>query len=93
MSILPPKGIFLGHLVFIWCSFGNFFPFWYGVPKKIWQPWCVGFEEASPQKVKCKFGGHVQHLQFRVCGRIIFVSLVYNKKLVTAGYSYSLYLL
>jgi hypothetical protein len=43
--ILWPFGIFYGHLVYfvaIWCIlllFGIFFPFWYVVPRKIWQPW------------------------------------------------------
>jgi ABC-type spermidine/putrescine transport system permease subunit II len=31
-NILWPFGIFCGHLVY-------FFPFWYFVPRKIWQPW------------------------------------------------------
>jgi hypothetical protein len=34
-NILWPFGIFCGHLVF-------FSPFWYIVPRKIWQPWIVG---------------------------------------------------
>jgi hypothetical protein len=45
-------GIFFGHLVYttailyiLWsfCIFyGYFFPFWYFLPRKIWQPWqCV----------------------------------------------------
>jgi hypothetical protein len=29
---LGPLGIFYGH-------FGTFFPFWYFVTRKIWQPW------------------------------------------------------
>jgi hypothetical protein len=43
-SILRPFGIFCGHLVYlvaIWyilSPFGIFFPFWYVVPRKIWQP-------------------------------------------------------
>jgi hypothetical protein len=42
--ILWPFGEFYGHLVnfmAIWCtlwSFGIFFPLWYVVPRKIWQP-------------------------------------------------------
>jgi hypothetical protein len=32
--ILWPFGIFCGY-------FGTFFPFWYVVPRKIWQPWFV----------------------------------------------------
>jgi hypothetical protein len=42
--ILWSFGIFYGHLVYfmvIWYilwSFGIFFPFWYVVPRKIWQP-------------------------------------------------------
>jgi hypothetical protein len=38
-------GVFCGHLVYfkvIWYilwSFGIFFPLWYVVPRKIWQPW------------------------------------------------------
>jgi hypothetical protein len=37
-SILQLFGIFSGHLVFFWL-FGIFSPFWYVVPRKIWQPW------------------------------------------------------
>jgi hypothetical protein len=37
--MLWPFCIFCGH-------FGIFFPFWYAVPRKIWQPWRV------------RFGGH-----------------------------------
>jgi hypothetical protein len=43
-------GIFYGYLVyfvFIWYIlwlFGIFFPFWYVVPRKIWQPW---YEEGA----------------------------------------------
>jgi hypothetical protein len=32
LSILRPIGKFCGHLVYV-------FPFWYVVPRKIWQPW------------------------------------------------------
>jgi hypothetical protein len=41
---LWPLGIFYGPLgyfmtiQYILCSFGNFFRFWYHVPRKIWQP-------------------------------------------------------
>jgi hypothetical protein len=50
VSVLQPNGIFYGHLVHlvvIWyifpvlvyfSRFGIFFPFWYIVPRKIWQP-------------------------------------------------------
>jgi hypothetical protein len=56
-------GIFYGHLVHftvfcnryfmdIWyglCAFGIFFPFWYFVPRKIWQPCSrVLFEGLNP---------------------------------------------
>jgi hypothetical protein len=43
--ILWPIGLFYVHLVYsvsIWYMlwlFGIFFPFWYVVPRKIWQPW------------------------------------------------------
>jgi hypothetical protein len=36
-TILRPLGIFYGHLVIL-KSFGTFFPHWYIVPIKIWQP-------------------------------------------------------
>jgi hypothetical protein len=43
-SLLRPFGIFYAHLVCIFCGhfgtfscFGVFFPFWYFVPRKIWQ--------------------------------------------------------
>jgi hypothetical protein len=42
--ILWTFGIFYGHLVYfmdIWyilSTFGIFFPFWYFLPRKIWQP-------------------------------------------------------
>jgi hypothetical protein len=45
--ILWPFGILHDHLVYvmaIWYtlhSFGIFFPFWFIVPRKIWQPWYV----------------------------------------------------
>jgi hypothetical protein len=31
-NVVWPFGLFYGHLVYL------FFPFWYVVPKKIWQP-------------------------------------------------------
>jgi hypothetical protein len=43
-NILWPFGIFCGHLVYfvtIWYisrAFGTFSPFWYVIPRKIWQP-------------------------------------------------------
>jgi hypothetical protein len=52
-------GIFYGHLeydthlvylkdiLYIFWSFGTFFPFWYVVPRKIWQP-CL--TDAAPRK-------------------------------------------
>jgi hypothetical protein len=36
-SISQLLGIFCGHLVY--CMILWFFPFWYVVPRKIWQPW------------------------------------------------------
>jgi hypothetical protein len=54
---MEDNGIFYGHLVhftvfcYILWTFGTVrgnmvycFPFWYLVPRKIWQPWCA-FEE------------------------------------------------
>jgi hypothetical protein len=35
---LRPNGIFYGHLV-DFVAIGYFFPFWYILPRKIWQPW------------------------------------------------------
>jgi hypothetical protein len=44
-SILLPFGLFYCHLLYfvaicyiLWL-FGIIFPFWYVVPRKIWQPW------------------------------------------------------
>jgi hypothetical protein len=45
--ISRPFGIFYGHLVYftaIWyilSSFGRLIPFWYVLPRKIWQPWVI----------------------------------------------------
>jgi hypothetical protein len=39
LPILPPNGIFNGHLVHFVVIWYIFFPFWYVVPIKIWQPW------------------------------------------------------
>jgi hypothetical protein len=43
-------GIYYGHLAYVtaicyvlW-SFGAFTPFWYVVPRKIWQPWHSGWK-------------------------------------------------
>jgi hypothetical protein len=36
-SLLKLFGIFCDHLVYLWL-FGIFFPFWYVVQRKIWQP-------------------------------------------------------
>jgi hypothetical protein len=36
---LWPICLFYGHLVYILWSFGIFFPFWFVLPRKIWQPW------------------------------------------------------
>jgi hypothetical protein len=48
-SILPPLGIVCGHLVY----FGIFFPFWYVVPRKIWQPWFRSLHELLIQTFFC----------------------------------------
>jgi hypothetical protein len=51
--LLWPFGIFYGRLVFvmaIWYIlwlFGIFFPFWYVVPRKIWQPWSKDCREKA----------------------------------------------
>jgi hypothetical protein len=37
-SISLAFGIFYGHLVYFVAHFGKFFPFWFVVPRKIWQP-------------------------------------------------------
>jgi hypothetical protein len=34
-----PFGLFCGHLVYLVCLFSIFSPFWYVVPRKIWQPY------------------------------------------------------
>jgi hypothetical protein len=31
--------LYLAAICYILCSFGTFFPFWYTVSRKIWQPW------------------------------------------------------
>jgi hypothetical protein len=50
-NILWPFGIFRGRLVY-------FSPFWYFVPRKIWQPWRLGRDFAATEKseviVSCK---------------------------------------
>jgi hypothetical protein len=38
-SILWPFGI---HMLLL---FDTFFPFWYAVPRKIWQPWSEGLKD------------------------------------------------
>jgi hypothetical protein len=38
-SILLPFRIFYGHLVYFVGTLLYVFPFWYVVPRKIWQPW------------------------------------------------------
>jgi hypothetical protein len=38
-SILMPFRIFYGHLVYFVGTLLYVFPFWYVVPRKIWQPW------------------------------------------------------
>jgi hypothetical protein len=35
-------GIFYDHLVIFAFILVHFFPFWYHVPRKIWQPWRAG---------------------------------------------------
>jgi hypothetical protein len=42
IHILWPFGIFSGH-------FGIFFPFWYVVPRKIWQPWLERHPDARTE--------------------------------------------
>jgi hypothetical protein len=37
--ILVPFGIFYGYLIHFVLSLVHFAPFWYVVPRKIWQPW------------------------------------------------------
>jgi hypothetical protein len=51
-SILRSLVVFYGHLVYIgsWWLFGIFFPFWYFVPRKIWQP-CKRRQNAAEKKV------------------------------------------
>jgi hypothetical protein len=46
-----------GHLVYslpcgmyMYCSFGVGFPFWYVVTRKIWQPCCYGYFESVCKK-------------------------------------------
>jgi hypothetical protein len=54
-----PFGIFNDHLInmYIFCTFGVLSPFWFTVPRKIWQP-CLGVE-----KKKILFSFHcIQHL-------------------------------
>jgi hypothetical protein len=46
--ILWPFGTFCGHLVYI-------FPFWYVVPRKLWQPW-FGWREQQGQLISIRFG-------------------------------------
>jgi hypothetical protein len=41
LSILWPTGILYGHLVHFVGHLVYFFPFWYVVPKKFWQPWIL----------------------------------------------------
>jgi hypothetical protein len=58
--ILQPFGKFCGHLVYLWL-FGIFFPFWYVLPRKIWQPWL------SPLLSKiCILSRNVVHSDLRV---------------------------
>jgi hypothetical protein len=32
-------GVWHGHSHILLLSFGEFFPFWFIMPRKIWQPW------------------------------------------------------
>jgi hypothetical protein len=42
-SILRPFSIFCGHLIIFHGYLVYFFPFWYLVPRKIWQPWPIAY--------------------------------------------------
>jgi hypothetical protein len=55
-NFLLPFGKFYGHLARLG-SFGILYsPFWYIIPRKIWQPWCVHrpFQESGQLKQKVK---------------------------------------
>jgi hypothetical protein len=61
--ILRPFGIFFGHfgiiyghLIYLWLL-GLFSPFWYVVPRKIWQP-CCGGQYLSLRKIHVRKNGH-----------------------------------
>jgi hypothetical protein len=52
-------GIFYGHLVFIFSFLVIFFPFWYVVPRKIWQPWPKGEKSGKFEGEAGRAGGRV----------------------------------
>jgi hypothetical protein len=67
-SLLRPFGTLYGHLAYfvancyiLWL-FSMFFPFWYVVPRKIWQPWSIlrAPARASLQKISASINCNVE---------------------------------
>jgi hypothetical protein len=81
---LWPLGLHYIHLVFLlplWCiicSFGTFSPYWYVVPRKIWQPRCV---HTYGGKIKAKNIFAKMRLVERVrVNTVLFFALRFNGK-------------
>jgi hypothetical protein len=71
--ILWSYGIFYSHLVYLFCGhFGIFFPFWYFVPRRIWQLRFPAAAIRHSQVFKL-----ILHLQWSIGTRMLGMSQVY----------------